>query len=171
MGNTPRISIRCRACNASAVSDGFGINFKHLPSCPFHPDSAPNLSDEWANRLGAPLLIGVESDSVEAQARAFAQSALLLIESIPRENIGVIRQQLKKSCQSIPSNISEGLGRKRRSAKDCNRFFSIALGSAKEALTQFGLLRVMRPGFAAQIDGATQELEALIKSIEQESSR
>lgn len=52
----------------------------------------------------------------------------------PKEELYALTSQMKRSAVSIPSNISEGAGRKGK-AEYC-RFLYIALGSASELETQ-----------------------------------
>ena len=162
----PRISLTCRACLAVAVSNQGSISFQHTKTCPFHPDQRAEFAVAWLKSHGEPLAIGVESVSLESEARSISESCLEFLAIIPKENIGDIRQQLKKSCLSIASNISEGLGRKFRSNKDCQRFFAIALGSTREAITQFSILSKLRPNFESEIDGAIRNLHSIREKLE-----
>ena len=50
--------------------------------------------------------------------------------SFPKEETYGITSQIRRSCASIPTNISEGCGR--NSEKEFNQFLNIALGSACE---------------------------------------
>ncbi len=99
-------------------------------------------------------------------AKLAAENSLQLLDQIPKENIGDIRRQLKKSCLSIPSNVSEGLGRRSKSVKDCNRFFAIALGSTKEAITQFEILRKLRPFYTKYINDTLSFLTGIEHALE-----
>jgi four helix bundle protein len=51
-------------------------------------------------------------------------------ESFPGSEIYGLTSQTRRSCSSIPANISEGCGRK--SAAEFARFLQIAMGSASE---------------------------------------
>lgn len=59
--------------------------------------------------------------------------------SFPMEEHFGITSQIKRSAVSIPSNISEGCGR--RTTADHTRFFDIALGSSFELETQIILAK------------------------------
>lgn len=107
-------------------------------------------------------------DTLVNLAKLAAEKSLYLLEQIPRENIGDIRRQLNKSCLSIPSNVSEGIGRRSKSVKDCNRFFAIALGSTKEAITQFEVLRTMRPFYKVHINEVLSFLLGIEHALEHE---
>jgi four helix bundle protein len=50
--------------------------------------------------------------------------------SFPREEQYGLKSQIRRSCASIPANISEGCGRGTNA--DLGRFLQIALGSASE---------------------------------------
>jgi four helix bundle protein len=68
----------------------------------------------------------------------------------PREEIFGLRQQLRKSAVSVPSNIAEG--QCRQTTADFLRFLSIAYGSLGELETQLILAREL--GF---MDDATSK--------------
>ena len=50
--------------------------------------------------------------------------------SFPKEELYSLTSQIRRAVSSIPTNISEGCGRK--SDKEFNQFLNIALGSASE---------------------------------------
>src|SRR5438105_15061855 len=58
-------------------------------------------------------------------------------KSFPKDEVFGLRQQLRRACVSIPSNIAEGHGRETR--KDYLNFLAIAFGSQNEAQTQIML--------------------------------
>ena len=70
-----------------------------------------------------------------------------------------LSSQMRRAVSSIPSNISEGAGRK--STKEFKRFLSIASGSLSELDTQLELSQVL--GYAE----STEELERKIIRIRQ----
>lgn len=53
-----------------------------------------------------------------------------ITEKFPQEEIYGLRSQIRRSCSSIPTNISEGCGRD--SEAELTRFLRIAMGSASE---------------------------------------
>ena len=57
-----------------------------------------------------------------------------LTRSFPQEELYALTNQLRRAAVSIPSNIAEGLGRD--SARDFQKFLSIAYGSLQEVETQ-----------------------------------
>lgn len=105
-------------------------------------------------------------DTLINLAKLAAEQSLYLLDQVPKENIGDIRRQLKRSCLSIPSNVSEGIGRRSKSVKDCNRFFAIALGSTKEAITQFEILQKVRPFYAKNISDVLSFLFGIEHALE-----
>jgi four helix bundle protein len=51
-------------------------------------------------------------------------------ENFPKEELRGLTSQIRRSCASIPANISEGCGRE--TDADFSRFLQIAMGSATE---------------------------------------
>ncbi len=107
-------------------------------------------------------------DTLVDLAKLAAEKSLYLLDQIPKENIGDLRHQLKKSCLSIPSNVSEGIGRRAKSVKECGRFFAIALGSTKEAITQFEVLRSVKPFYVKYINEVLSFLFGIEHALEVE---
>jgi four helix bundle protein len=58
-----------------------------------------------------------------------------ITKDFPKSEIYGLSQQMRRSAVSIPSNISEGYGRKSKIEYD--RFLSIAYGSLSELETQY----------------------------------
>ena len=58
----------------------------------------------------------------------------LLTAKFPKEEVFGLRSQSRKAAVAIPSNISEGAGRKTK--RDFSNFIDIALGSSNELITQ-----------------------------------
>ena len=58
-----------------------------------------------------------------------------ITKDFPKSEIYGLSQQMRRSAVSIPSNISEGYGRKSKTEYD--RFLSIAYGSLSELETQY----------------------------------
>jgi four helix bundle protein len=59
--------------------------------------------------------------------------------AFPRDEIYGLTSQIRRSCSSIPSNISEGCGRE--GVGELARFLNIAMGSASELQYQVMLAR------------------------------
>lgn len=68
------------------------------------------------------------------KSMALAKEIFILTAKFPRTEIYGISSQMRRASVSIPSNISEGYGRK--STNEYNQFFAIAYGSALELETQ-----------------------------------
>lgn len=80
-----------------------------------------------------------------------------ITKHFPKEELYALTSQMKRSAISIPSNISEGAGRKGK-AEYC-RFLYIALGSASELETQIEI--AYRLNFISDI----KDLESKIRFI------
>ena len=77
-----------------------------------------------------------------------------------------MRDQMARSCLSIPSNIAEGA--ERGTDKDFARFLAIAKGSAAELRTQFYV--AIRAGFIESAPGSVivqeaKEIGAMIEGL------
>jgi four helix bundle protein len=83
-----------------------------------------------------------------------------ITSSFPKDELFALTSQLKRSAVSIPSNISEGYGRKHR--KEFSRFLQISRGSLYELQTQLEIAGNLE--FLQQI--ALQDLLALCNEIE-----
>ena len=64
----------------------------------------------------------------------FSTELYRVTKQFPQEELYGITSQMRRAAISIPSNISEGYGR--RSEKEKYRFLTIALGSTSEIETQ-----------------------------------
>ena len=72
-----------------------------------------------------------------SRSRVLVKEVYSILESFPKsENYGLI-SQLKRAVISVPSNISEGCGR--RTLKDLSHFLDVAIGSLCEVETQLYL--------------------------------
>ena len=67
-------------------------------------------------------------------------------KSFPADEAFGLTSQLRRSCQSIPTNIAEGAGRE--SNKEFKRFLYIAMGSASE--TEYQLILSRDLGYLSQ---------------------
>ncbi|SFO02353.1 four helix bundle protein [Paenimyroides ummariense] len=92
-----------------------------------------------------------------------------ITKQFPKEELYALTSQMKRSAVSIPSNISEGAGRKGK-AEYC-RFLYIALGSASELETQIEI--AYRLNFVSDIKDLDSKirfiknmLSKLIKSLD-----
>ena len=95
-----------------------------------------------------------------------------LIKLLPRDEIFVLSDQLRRAAISVPSNIAEGNAR--GSERDFVRFLTIAQGSNAELGTQ--LLICQRLGFIQDADlrpalalneEVSKMLRSLIKSLKE----
>ena len=87
-----------------------------------------------------------------------------LTEQFPKTEIYGLAQQIRRAAVSIPSNISEGYGR--RFQKEYRQFLSIAYGSLCELETQYLLsvdLNYMKADNAAE--GLMREVGAMLYRI------
>jgi four helix bundle protein len=80
------------------------------------------------------------------KAMDFAEKVYKATTAFPKEETYGLRSQLRKAAVSIPSNISEGQGRK--STSEFRHFLSIAYGSLCEAHTQ--VLLAQRFGYLSK---------------------
>lgn len=103
----------------------------------------------------------MSSTLLKSIAEGFARGVIALLGKISGKGATAITGQLKRSSLSVPSNISEGLGRfdGGGSKKSRDNFFRIALGSLKESQTQLGLLKSQYP--TQQSDISELELSAM----------
>lgn len=92
-----------------------------------------------------------------------------ITKQFPKDELYALTSQMKRSAVSIPSNISEGAGRKGK-AEYC-RFLYIALGSASELETQIEI--AYRLNFISDIKDLDSKirfiknmLSKLIKSLD-----
>jgi four helix bundle protein len=102
-----------------------------------------------------------EELEVWKRASRLAVEVLGLIDEI---KLYALRDQMARSCLSIPSNIAEGA--ERGTDKEFSRFLSIAKGSAAELRTQIYV--AIRAGFieSTQATAMVQEAKELGAMIE-----
>ncbi|MCK9257818.1 MAG: four helix bundle protein [Sulfurospirillaceae bacterium] len=79
-----------------------------------------------------------------------------LAKKLPKEEIYVLSDQIRRAAVSIPSNIAEG--QNRNTPKEFIQFLYIALGSASELETQ--LLLVQKLNYLSNI---SEELKQTLK--------
>ncbi len=71
------------------------------------------------------------------RARTLVKQVYLTTQKFPNEEKYGLTSQIRRAAVSIPSNISEGCGRK--TTKDSSHFLDIAIGSSCDLETQFYL--------------------------------
>ena len=88
------------------------------------------------------------------KAMQLARMVYLVQKQLPKEEVYVLGDQIRRAAVSVPSNIAEGFGRE--TDKEFRHFLSIARGSLYEVKTQLQL--------AASLDylKIDSDLEALI---------
>lgn len=96
-------------------------------------------------------------------AKAFCKSLLPVIWELPKEFRLELGSQLIRSSTSILLNIAEGSGKK--SDRELNRYFDIAIGSAHETLAHLDFLR--DNGFVKEevFDRCAEELESICRQL------
>ena len=78
------------------------------------------------------------------QAMVLVEDIYKLTAAFPKEEVYGLTAQMRRAAVSVPSNLSEGSGRK--SSKEFLNFLSISLGSLAELETQLHI--VSRLGYA-----------------------
>ena len=88
------------------------------------------------------------------KAMQLSRMVYLVQKQLPKEEVYVLGDQIRRAAVSVPSNIAEGFGRE--TDKEFRHFLSIARGSLYEVKTQLQL--------AASLDylKIDSDLEALI---------
>lgn len=87
-------------------------------------------------------------------------------QSFPREEIYGLTSQVRRSAVSIPSNISEGAGRKH--SKEFIQFLYVALGSIAELETQIIIsenLKYLTKDKSIKIQNELTELRRMILGL------
>ena len=96
-----------------------------------------------------------------------SKALAVTVYSITGENLWSrdwgLRDQVRRSAVSVPSNIAEGEAR--NSQKDSIRFFQIAIGSLAELSTQLEIASEIDYLKAKDHDELQLEIESLHKSI------
>lgn len=102
------------------------------------------------------------------ESMSLVENIYRLVKLLPKEEMYVLSDQMRRAAVSIPSNIAEG--QNRNTPKEFVQFLYIALGSASELETQ--LLISNRLGYLGEISKETEQiayirkmLNALISSI------
>ncbi|PZD79668.1 four helix bundle protein [Mesonia sp. K7] len=102
-----------------------------------------------------------EQLTVWQKAMDLVEKVYLLTEIFPKEETYGLTSQVKRSAVSIPSNISEGAGRK--SDKEFNYFLSIANGSTNELCTQIHLAYRLNLVSKEQVEPILEEISEIQK--------
>jgi len=77
-----------------------------------------------------------------------------LVDSLPRNGVGDLKNQMVRAAISIPSNVAEGAGRE--SDQEFRRFLRIAMGSCQELETQIEIVRSLGIGDREIVDSLVE---------------
>lgn len=100
------------------------------------------------------------------KAIAFVTQIYKAVKGFPKEELYGLTSQIKRSAISIPSNLSEGYGRKSR--KDYLRFLQIAMGSLFEIQTQLEIsknLEFLSESHFNELYENSREIERMLSSL------
>ena len=100
------------------------------------------------------------------RAMELAESCYELAERLPPGHLRSLRDQIQRSCVSIPANIAEGNGRQRLG--DYLRYLSIANGSLSELQTHLELatrLRLVAEEDAARPRSLCEEVGRMLVAL------
>jgi four helix bundle protein len=87
-----------------------------------------------------------------------------ITKELPKDELFVLGNQMRRSAVSIPSNIAEGF--KRGSTKDYLHFLTIAFGSSAELETQLLLVKELYTDTSSEnVSNALQLCEEIQKMI------
>ena len=89
-----------------------------------------------------------------------------MTSQFPREEIYGLTSQIRRACASIPTNITEGCGRK--SSAEFARFLQIARGSASE--TEYLILlahdlKYLSPDQYVQLENMTTSVKKMLITL------
>ncbi|MBA4180689.1 MAG: diversity-generating retroelement protein bAvd family protein [Anaerolinea sp.] len=104
---------------------------------------------------------------VYQRAHAVALAVYKETTLFPRTEIFGLTSQMRRSAQSIPTNIAEGSA---FDGKEFRRFLGIALGSATELEYQFILatdLGYLRPDRSSELQGDVREVQRMLVAFRQ----
>ena len=97
------------------------------------------------------------------RSRKLVNHIYLILEEFPNPEKFGLTSQVKRSVISVPSNISEGCGR--RTNKDLGRFLDISIGSLCELETQLCLAHDLDYISTEQMDDLLNETIQIRKMI------
>jgi len=89
-----------------------------------------------------------------------------ITETFPKKEIYGLTSQIRRACASIPTNISEGCGRK--TDADFARFVQIAFGSASELEYLFLLtrdLKMIEDALYQELNKEINEIKKMLNSL------
>lgn len=87
-------------------------------------------------------MLNFERLVVWQKAIAYAETLVLIADTLPTKYQFSFSDQLRRAALSIPSNIAEGAGRK--GLRDAANFYSIAKGSVYESVNILKLLERLK---------------------------
>lgn len=101
------------------------------------------------------------------KAMSFVTNIYKLTQSFPKEELFGLTSQIRRSAISIPSNFSEGFGRKGN--KEFLRFIKISVGSLYECQTQLEIsknIEYLNEEEFERLFNNSKEIEALLRGLE-----
>jgi four helix bundle protein len=139
-------------------------------------DLAKPDTEEWLNGPGHQKSYSIAKDHVEPPpliniSEKLASRIISLLGKVPKKELGGLKNQIERACTSIPLNLSEGEGRKcgTKGIADRLRFFRIALGSAKELMSQLRIIRTtVSLTYASEVNSALELTYLVVETISTE---
>ena len=107
-------------------------------------------------------MFGHEKFEAYQHSILFLEVATKLIDRIPSGNSG-IKDQFRRASASVPLNIAEGTGKRRKADK--YRFYDIARGSAMECAAICDVLCKIEPVFRQEVDEAKIHLKSVVSIL------
>ncbi|MBP5233356.1 MAG: four helix bundle protein [Planctomycetes bacterium] len=97
------------------------------------------------------------------KSMSLAEEIYRIAQQLPKDEVYVLSDQMRRAAVSIPSNIAEGHGR--NSAREFARFLLIAQGSKSESETQLQLCVRLHYMTNEQIEHAQRLCEEVGKML------